>query len=158
MVQQPPIKIKRPQVVLLHLRSGPWLPAAMMDLKQDLFNVECHTHCHCLTQFGYTHLHKKNRTSVQFHRSRETSLFPTNTEQHLGSFLRIKEMCTLDLNHTVCNQKHHIFCSSSFLEFLKAVYFSKPNILSALQLYQIYRVPISLYNLLSRISLNVFPR
>lgn len=78
-------------------------------------------------------LYMKNRTPVQFHRIREASLFQINTEQCLGSFLRIKEMTerASDLNHTICNQKHHIFCSSSFLEFLKAVYFSKPSILTA---------------------------
>lgn len=121
MAQRPPIKIKRSQLVFSSWGTGWWLPAAIMDLKLT-----------CL-MWDVTHTYKKNRTSVQFHRIRETSWFPTNIEQCLGSFLRIKETTehVLDLNHTICNQKHHIFCSSSFLEILKAVYFSKPSILTA---------------------------
>lgn len=114
MAQQPPIKIKRPRLVFSSWGSGPWLPAAITDVKQT-----------CL-MWDVVHAYKKNRTPVDFHRIRETSLFPTNTEQCLGSFLRIKEMTghALDLNHT--NQKHHIFAAVHFWNFWKQYIFPNP--------------------------------
>lgn len=118
MAQQPPIKIKRPQLVFSSWGSGPWLPAAIMDLKQTYL------------MWDVLHACEKNRTPVHFHRIRETVLFPTEPIDWTisGVFSQHKRITehTIDLNHTICNQKHHIFAAVHFWNFWKQYVFPNP--------------------------------
>lgn len=59
------------------------------------------------------------------------------TEQSLGSFLRTTRITehTIDLNHTICNQKHHSFAAVRFWNFWKQYVFPKPVSLQYLHSY-----------------------